>query len=274
MAYNFREYFAKKYPSSAYIYNVLKKNGDQDIVWEDLTDTFMDNVADTIKENVCPSSARTYLTVIRSLLNRARLSGITFPSVNYAEILRAKSSKCSKTYLTTEELRRIEVYIPPNDYEATVRARFLIGAYTGCRQSDFRQINASNIQDGMLSYVSEKTGIKATIPVKPIVKELIRIPCKEMPLATFNSTLRNICRKCGIRTMVKVFKGGKQMEGPKYKFISSHTARISFCTNLYLLGCDIVKVSRMAGHSDINMTKRYIASEMISIDKKAMRYFH
>ena len=62
----------------------------------------------------------------------------------------------------------------------------------------------------MISYVSLKTKTHATVPLKPIVKELLtNLPKEEVSDPTFNNNIRNICRKAGITEAVKVFKAGK-----------------------------------------------------------------
>lgn len=43
-----------------------------------------------------------------------------------------------------------------------------------------------------------------------------------------------------------------------WKFISSHTARRSFATNLYLRGGDLYMISKLMGHSSVTMTEGYI----------------
>lgn len=66
----------------------------------------------------------------------------------------------------------------------------------------------------MISYVSLKTKTHATVPLKPIVKELLtNLPKEEVSDPTFNNNIRNICREVGITEAVKVFKAGKEVEG-------------------------------------------------------------
>ena len=83
--------------------------------------------------------------------------------------------------LTDEELERIITYVPKNANEQLVRTQFLIGAFTGCRHSDYTRLNNRNIVGGMISYVSLKTKTHATVPLKPIVKELLtNLPKEEV----------------------------------------------------------------------------------------------
>lgn len=89
--------------------------------------------------------------------------------------------RSTNVWLTDEELERIITYVPKNANEQLVRTQFLIGAFTGCRHSDYTRLNNRNIVGGMISYVSLKTKTHATVPLKPIVKELLtNLPKKKL----------------------------------------------------------------------------------------------
>lgn len=82
-----------------------------------------------------------------------------------------------------------------------------------------------------------------------------------------------ITEKAGITKKVKVYKGGKEMVGPKCDFISSHSMRRSLVTNLTAAGVAIADTARMAGHgTNIGTTQRYICEYKINIPARAMEY--
>ena len=165
-------------------------------------------------------------------------------------------------------------FLDKNANEQLVRTQFLIGAFTGCRHSDYTRLNNRNIVGGMISYVSLKTKTHATVPLKPIVKELLtNLPKEEVSDPTFNNNIRNICRKTGITEAVKIFKAGKEVEGEKWEFVSSHTARRSFATNLYLRGADLYSISQMMGHASVEMTQNYLCCGLREQSAQVMEYF-
>ena len=126
----------------------------------------------------------------------------------------------------------------------------------------------------MLMYVSQKTKIQATVPLKPIVRELLSsTPRKEISDVAFNDILRNICLNSGITEQVKVFKSGKVAECEKYLCVSSHTARRSFATNLYLRGADLYSISKMMGHASVEQTTRYICCGLREQSEQVLEYF-
>ncbi len=270
---SFRQYFLRKKPNKVQIYNKMVACNGERVDWNTLTDQFIDYFADWLKENMCSNSVKNYFSILNTVLCMAEKAGYSFESKHYSELLKAKSSKTAKTWLTIDDLKKIEEYEPQTNVELSVKTKFLIGAYTGARQSDFMQLKESNIVNGRFEYIAQKTDVKAIVPIKPLVLELIKIKTQEVSLVTFIATIKSICEKCGITQKVNVLKAGKHIEGEKWNFITSHTARISFATNMYLLGCDIRTISKMLGHSSISMTERYIVCDTIDIPECAMVYF-
>lgn len=259
----------------AQIYNKMQEyNYGEDVLWGILSDRWLDGFADWLGTRVSAGSKKTYLAILKSCMTTARKVGYGFPSENYKEILKGRSDKVIKTFLTWKELRKLEKYQPrPGSREEYVWSRFLIGAYTGCRQSDFSLISERNITDNRLEYISIKTDTKVSVPIKPIILELIKIPPRTIQNAKFNSILQGICKKCRITDPANVMRAGEHMQGEKWQFVTSHTARISFATNLYLLGADIFSISKLMGHSNVNQTAEYIATQDVKLNFNALLYF-
>lgn len=242
--------------------------------WGDLTRTNLNDFRDLVTERVAQSTARTYFAVFKAILKRYE-DDADFCK-DYAEILKAKNEKPVKTYLTIKELERLERVEPKNPNEQSVLDEFLIGAYTGMRISDAREISEENMSDGFISYVSIKTGVHAVVPMKSGIGERIaRVQANEyeLPLATYNNILRRLCKRAGVTERVKVYKAGEHMKGEKWEYVSSHTARISFATNLANLGVPLLDISKCMGHTSTQMTERYVVKTQVELDVKALKYF-
>lgn len=277
MITKFQRHINKCSEQGAQIYSLMKQyNGGQDVDFANITDEWLYGWGEYMTERVCGNSARTYFSIVKTALRKAKL---VYPrsvmTDNFADILKVKATKSVRCYLTTDDLKKIEAYQPKNKTERAVWAQFLIGAYTGARQSDYRVMKPDNIANGKLTYISQKTHIRATIPVKPIVAELLNEvnELREVTLMTFNKVIRRICETVGVNDTVRVYKAGEQLNGEKWRYISSHTARISFATNLYLAGLDVVTIAKMMGHSNISQTFRYIAAEKIELNEAAAEFF-
>ena len=242
--------------------------------WQDLTKANLNDFRDHVAERVAQSTARTYFAVFKAILKRYE-DDADFCK-DYADILKAKNEKPVKTFLTVKELERLERVEPTTPNEQSVLDEFLIGAYTGMRISDAREISEENMSNGYISYVSIKTGVHAVVPMKKGIAERIeRVQANEydLPLATYNNILRRLCKKANIAERVKVYKAGEHKKGEKWEYVSSHTARISFATNLVDMGVPLINVSRMMGHTSTQMTERYVVKTRAEVSEKALKYF-
>ena len=242
--------------------------------WQDLTKANLNDFRDVVLSNVAQSTAKTYFAVMKTILKRYE-EEVDFCK-DYAEILKAKNEKPIKTFLTMKELGQLERVVPQSANEQYVLDEFLIGAYTGMRISDAKEISMENMANGYISYVSIKTGSHAVVPMKNGIAERIeRVQANdfEMNIMTYNRILRRLIQRAGITERVKVFKAGEHLKGQKWEYCSSHTARISFATNLSLLDVPLLKISKMMGHSSTQMTERYIVKTKVELDAKALKFF-
>lgn len=241
--------------------------------FSDLTKSKLYAFRDSVLAAVAGSSARTYFATLKGIL--ARYEDERPVCKDYRDILRARAEKPLKVYLTPAELSRLESVTPRSPAEATILREFLVCAYTGMRVSDADRIGPENIRDGRLTYTSKKTGITAVVPVRSAVMDWIkwinRYPCN-VSLVYYNDTIRELCRRAGITEPVKVFKAGKVVTGEKWEFVSSHTARISFCTCLQRAGLNLLDISRMAGHTSTTMTERYCVPDGVQLTDGARAF--
>lgn len=242
--------------------------------WHDLTKARLFAFRDDVLEEVAPTSARTYFAVLKGVL--ARYEDEEEFCRDYRDILHARKEAPVKTYLTMAELKRLEQVRTETAVEQQVLYQFLIGAYTGMRISDIREVTAENVVEGHLSYVSKKTAVHAVVPCSERVQGYIlwvQANEQEVTLAGYNKAIRRLCHRAGICDRVKVYKAGATLTGPKYEYVSSHTARISFCTNLAKLHVPLLDISRMAGHTNTAMTERYIVNTNVELPQSALKYF-
>lgn len=241
--------------------------------WDDFTRQNIREIVEHLKNSCCSSSARTYAAMIRSVLNYSKEIA-NIPCKDFDNELRVKNEPHVAIFLTVDELNKLERYEAENEREKVILAQFLIGCYTGARHSDILCMNEDNIQGKYITYVSKKTKTPATIELKKGLPKLLEIAvAREYAESTFNDTIKDICRKAGIDSKVKVFKAGKSLTGKKYQFVSSHTARRSFASNLATLGVPIREIQLRMGHTSTTMTERYILSPVNKLPETARAYF-
>lgn len=267
-----KEAFLRKYPKYEVILKMYEQANECPAEWENISKLKLQSFIDYMSERLSPNSVRQYAAKLKALFNLYN-EEVELPK-DYNKVLSVKNVRSTNVWLTDNELERIISYEPKNPNESLVRTQFLLGAFTGCRHSDYIRLNNRNIVNGMISYVSVKTKSHAVVPMKPIVAELLNgLQKSEISDPTFNNNIRNICRKVGINEPVKIFKAGKEVEGEKWEFVSSHTARRSFATNLYLRGADLYSISQMMGHSSVEMTQNYLCCGLREQSERVMDYF-
>lgn len=157
-------------------------------------------------------------------------------------------------YLTEEELQRLRDFdFSDKPYLDRVRDGFLCLAWTCSRISDIGKIG--NVKNGMIYYNQQKTNKKVVIPMHPVVKEILTKYDGKLPSISdqkFNDYIKEACRLAGINQEHTITRtvGGRLISEtmPKYKLISSHTGRRSFCTNQYLRGIDTLMIRSISGH--------------------------
>lgn len=247
--------------------------------WEDLDKWHMVRFANLVKGGMAKSSAHTTFAFVKSFLGRFE-DDITLPK-EWRKLLEIRNEFPMKTYLTLEEVEAFgEVWVDSRA-EQTVRDGFYVSCKTGLRHSDLVKLLPSNFQkreqeEGWyLNYVSQKTKIKATIICSDDTKrrvEWLHAHAVPMTLVHYNELVRMLAERAEINEEVTVFEGGKEMTGPKFQFLSSHSGRVSFCTILADCGVDILDIMRLAGHTNPTMTARYIVRHSVDINDKAKSF--
>lgn len=244
--------------------------------WDDVTDINLEDYAEIIRNHYASNSARTNFAEIKSVINR-HIFEVNIPSKRFAQILSARIEPAQAVYLTEDEIERIHNWHAITDVEKCVKRTFLIEAYTGARNCDSERLSVDNcdINTDALTYVSKKTRTQVTVPVHENLMMYLRqrIDRHQPAASTFNDTLRRICKECNINERVTVFRQGKEETGEKWQFVTSHTGRRSFATNLYLRGVHPSTIAHFMGHSSPDITmKRYIVTHF-EADDKAMKFF-
>lgn len=267
-----KEAFLAKYPRYDNILRMFEAANLCDATWDNITKVRLQKFIDYMNERLSPNSVNQYATKLKAVLNLYS-DEVSLPR-GFAKVLTPKKCASTAVYLTEEELQKLIDYTPHNQREEYVRDLFVICAFAGMRHSDALNLNEGNISGNTLQYVSVKTKIHAVIPLKPIVREyILSHPKIEIDDTTYNRIIRRICQKCGIMDKVKVFKAGKECEGEKWEHVSSHTARRTFATLLYLRGVDLYSISKMMGHSSADMSSKYICCGIRELPEEAKEYF-
>ena len=251
--------------------------------WDDVTDDNLRDLFEELQKSYSPNSVRTYCATIKAVI-RENDPTREIPSPSFGRILRAKAVPVQAIYLNDEEIKRIIAYNPRGRIKRYVQRMFLMECLCGARRSDCERLGVGNIDESgrFLVYVSQKTKAEVKVPIHKALRQFLVCGTGDEPVgklctSTFNRNVQEICRACGIDNNVKVFMGGEYRTGKKFHFVSSHTGRRSFATNLSRKGVPAEQIALMMGHlvngrPNMQMTMRYIVGKP-EIDSSTLRIF-
>jgi len=210
-----------------------------------------------------------YIKTLKTFLNEATERGFNENLEFRKSKFKTISEETDTVYLTTTELKIIEEKDLSNSSGLEkVKDLFLLGCYTGLRFSDFTQIKQENIikSKSIIQIRTQKTKEKVSIPIHPIVRKILAkydnsIP-KPFTNQIMNKYLKDIMELCEIDTSTELTttKSGKTQKTtvPKYKLITTHTARRSFATNCYLADIPSISIMKITGHKTEKSFLKYI----------------
>ncbi len=171
-------------------------------------------------------------------------------------------------YLPEHELRDIaELDLSDSLSLDRVRDLFLIGCYTGLRYSDLSTLRPEHINGNMITIKAQKTGETVVIPVHSMVKQIMLKYGGNLPPALApqkaNEAIKKVCEKTkSLKKLVSVSgtKGGKLTATtlPKFKLVTTHTARRSFATNQHFNKVPALDIMKITGHKTESAFMKYI----------------
>jgi len=181
------------------------------------------------------------------------------------------SEPIAHPYLNSNELKSIEKLSLSDSKMDIARDIFLIGCYTGLRIGDLLNFikNPDVISDGgyMFFKVSQqKTSNPVIIPLNKIISQILNKYDGNLPPYMreneINIFIKSICKRAKIdqQHCIKRTEGGLVTESimPKYKFVTTHTARRSFCTNAYKSGMPVHDIMAISGHKSERVFLNYV----------------
>ena len=244
-------------------YDTLKRSH---LTFESLDSKFEIKFKDYLMNecNLVNNTVGKYFKTIKSFMNFAIERG-------YTENYKFKSFKVFKedadiVCLTENELLRIYNYDKYNQRLAIVRDAFCLGCFTGLRFSDLSQIKEENVNNDFIEMKSQKTRDSLRIPLNKFSREILNkyngTAPKMITNQRMNDYLKEIAELAEINESILLtkYRGTQKIEvkEPKFKFISTHTARRTFVTLSLEKGMRPEMVMSITGHKDYKTFKKYI----------------
>ncbi|GMN06298.1 site-specific integrase [Croceitalea sp. MTPC5] len=260
----------KKYQSVLNFYKEFSENTNFPLTFETINIQFFERFRDYCFEekNTLNNYFAKLISILKTFMNWSFERGY-HENVEYRKF-KASEEEIEVIYLTMDELMALYKHDFHNDRLKQVRDVYCFGCFTGLRYSDLSQLRSSNILDDYLVLNIKKTKtISHKIPLNNFAKEIlaryedtIHEPLPIISDVKFNKYIKECCRFAKITTPTSISRwvGQKRIDltEPKWKFITSHTARKTFVTNSLVLGMKEMVVRNITGHKKEASFRRYV----------------
>ena len=236
----------------------------------DLNQTLHDEFSDYLIEDLGMSKnahskyIMVLLQVLKYAIKKKLLPGTILNEVEF----KTSREETDNIYLNENEIELLLALREFNNKgEEEVRDMFVLGCYTGLRFSNYSKIDLDYLQDGILKTIQIKTKQKVTIPIHRNVKKIIDKYNGVLPDVPTNQEFNRALKELGKRIPELNVPFAKQItrnrkkvveETMKWEKLTTHTARRSFCTNMYLLGVPVMTIMSISGHKTEKSFRSYI----------------
>ena len=234
----------------------------------DLYHDFVDYL--TRKKKFAPNTIGRHIKTLKLFLNEATERGINTKLDFKSRRFKSVSEQAETIYLTEDELLKIyEHDYSENSRLGQTRDLFIIGCYTGLRFSDFSQLTTENIVNGQIKINTQKTEQTVVIPIHWTVKAILEKysdTAKGLPRPISNQKMNKYLKEIGKevklndKVIVTTTKAGLRVQKTveKHELITTHTARRSMATNLFLSGFPAISIMKITGHKTEKAFMSYI----------------
>ena len=244
-------------------------------------------------EGLMPKSTNKYLAVFRALITYAETNGIEVNKAalpSYKKVPIYNDDIKAKTYLTEQELQAL-YEMKLTGMKDRVRDIFMLGCYLGQRVSDYNNLTKNDFTttrrgNRVVSFTQEKTNNAVVVPI--IYDNVYAIAKKynynfpRLSPSVINRYIKDILEELSatlpslrqtLRTAITLKEQQAEARGtmrfkrddkgyvikPRYAMVSTHTARRSCITNLYLSNrFTIPQLMSISGHKSEKAFNEYI----------------
>lgn len=237
-----------------------------DIFTNSVNEEFMDDFIVYLEGlNLRLTYINTLVNLIKSMIRKAGTYGYAVDT-SYDDV-ELDNEDPFAVFLSMNEITRIYYFLGLTKKQERIRDLFIVGCMTALRYSDYSTLTRNNFSADYITKVTKKTGKKVIVPIHDYVREIFAKYDGEISaglcIQHFNRYIKMICKKVGMNNLIiyNYTKGGILVTKTKQKWemISSHTARRSAATNLYMTGrLKTYEIMSLTGHSTEKSFFKYI----------------
>lgn len=233
------------------------------------------------KKPLAQNSIAKTIQVLITFMNEAVELGYTNNLQFRSKKFYVSWEESDSVYLTENEINTLFKHdFSKNKRLEQVRDLFVFGCYVGLRFSDYSDVKPENIimyeGEKFIKMRTRKTGEVVVIPCSPIVLQIFDKYAENkngLPPAIsnqkFNDYIKEACEEA------KLNEKGRLLSEPEkelWECVSSHTARRSFATNLYLGGFPTLEIMKITGHKTEKAFLGYIKTSKLDAAKRLSKH--
>lgn len=256
---------------------VLKR----DLQFDDINLDFYNNYIKFLKSiGHAENTVGKELKTLKRFMNLATTTGINTNLIYQSRDFKTVSKKITHIYLDETEVNILFSLDLSDDKDLDeIRDLFVIGCRTSLRVSDYDKCVGDTVDaNGLITIEeTEKTEEPVYLPMHWQVRHVISKYKGVPPIRSdnqINDKIKRVCLRAGIQQKVRDTRQGKNRKSDevfchKYELVTTHTARRSCITNMYMAGFDLYFLMGVSGHTKIESLLNYIG---VSKKLNAMRY--
>lgn len=212
-----------------------------------------------------------YIKTLKTFLNEATDIGYNTKTDFKSKRFTPPKEDVDKIYLTEVDLNKLyDLDLSKDPKLERVRDSFVLECYIGQRFSDMENLHPDDIRGKkgkqIITLRTVKTGEKVSIPLHSRALEIIKKYDNNFPPTITNQKTNMYLKDIGKEAKLnETYLTAKNKNGikvkkrkEKWKLITTHTARRSFATNLYLAGIPVLSIMKMTGHKTEKSFMGYI----------------
>ncbi|MBP8726235.1 MAG: tyrosine-type recombinase/integrase [Saprospiraceae bacterium] len=245
----------------------FEKNQNNRYKWEDISQGLYDDFTRFFRsKNYTQDTTGRMIKHFKVIIQAALIDKLHNTKVHREPYFKTLSSKIDNIALTQVELAKLEKLnlLDKPGFEK-VRDIFLMGCYTALRFSDLKRLNPEYIQGDQIDIPTQKTKKRVIIPIGPKLKKLLTkydFHAPKIEEQKVNQYIKIIAERAGItdsQHIVETRAGiTNELHFKRFELITTHTARRTAATNMYLADLKPRFIMAITGHSTESSFFKYI----------------
>lgn len=217
-----------------------------------------------------------HIKIVKRILKESYKRELHYNTIfNDDDFKKIRQKSGDKIYLNADEIRKLEnLDLSSMPHLERERDRFLISYYFIMRWEDSTLIRKENVvrSNGLhYAYNAKKTGISCIVPISGQAQQLLEKRNYNFNTDSNQKSNEKIKVIGSIAGINQITNQGSTT-APKSQFITSHTARRSAATNLYLEGMDLETIARLGGWNKIATLKIYLKASGLEVSQNAKKF--